>query len=365
MASGNKKTIIRILLIGFSVLIFFVFAFAIFVYAKLDKMYLDEKTELNLESYLEETETLVPDDSYTPLPTIDRNSLQTPFVSIEPKTNEDLGIINIAVFGMDNRYRYTIVGGRSDVNMILTIDTINQEVRLTSFIRDTLIYIDELEDYNRINAAIVYANGPSGAVECIEKEFSIDIDYYMVTNFVGMARIINAVGGVNMYITSGIASDCNKAIKEMNPLMGYSENANLIYRTGNIKLNGIQAVAYMRQRKREGGFARDDKQKDILLAVREKLQTLSFEKITELLDVVTSNVKTDMNPLELIEMTTYLYEYKDSDYTTLRIPLNGTYYVGWYNKMSVVHYEKEANIYPLYDFIYKGIYPYDESEETS
>ncbi|MEX1377031.1 MAG: LCP family protein [Eubacteriales bacterium] len=365
MGLGSKKTAIRVVLISFSIIIFLVFGFVIYIYLKLDNMYLDESKEMDLEQSIEDTETPIPDESYTPLPTIDRNSLQTPFVSIAPKTNEDLGIINIAVFGMDNRNRYTIVSGRSDVNMILTIDTKNQEVRLTSFIRDTLVYIEELEDYNRLNAAIVYAKGPTGAVECIENEFGIDIDYYMVTNFVGMARIINAVGGVNVYISSGIAADCADAIREMNPLMGYSTNSNLIYKTGNVNLNGIQAVAYMRQRKREGGFARDDKQKEVLLAVRDKLQTLSLEEINDLLNVVTDNVKTDMSPFQLVEITKYLFDYRGSDYTTIRMPLNDTYYVGWYKKMSVVHYEKDKNLYPLYDFIYKGIYPYEESDEPS
>ena len=130
----------------------------------------------------------------------------------------------------------------------------------------------------------MFADGPEGALQCIEQEFGLDIDHYMVTNFVGMARIIDAIGGADAYVTSAVAHDCNHCIYEMNPLMGYPQKANYITSFGNVHLSGIQAVAFMRQRKQDGGFARDDKQKEILLSLKESLGSLSIQEI----NVITS-----------------------------------------------------------------------------
>lgn len=364
MYRENKILLKRILLIAAAAIIVLLLASSIYVYSKLAKMQIsaDDFPEVTIEDVTEEP-TATPEVSYTPLPTADAQLFQTPAPTAVPETNEDFGVINIAVFGMDNRYKNTIIGGRSDVIMILTIDKNTNSVRLTSFIRDTLIYIEPLNDYNRINAAIVYADGPDGAVECIEQEFGIDIDNYMVTNFVGMARIIDAIGGAEAYVSSAVAKDCNYCIEEMNPLMGYSLKANMITKSGNIHLNGIQAVAFMRQRKRDGGFARDDKQKEILLCLKGKLSSLSIEEINNLLIVVSENVKTDMEPLELMQMTMYLYACKDGEYSTVRIPLDGTYKLAWYKKMSIVQYDKDKNLPQIYDYIYKGIDPYEETAD--
>lgn len=366
----SKKSLIRQILIAVAIILTFtLFAIGIYVYAMVSVMQIDSSAswELDIEEVIYATDTPSPEPeiSYTPLPTIDQSLLQTPAPSTAPETNENLGIINIAVFGMDNRYKYQIEGGRSDVNIILTIDTKNNEVRLTSIIRDTLIYVEDQNDYNRINAAIVYAQGPEGAVKCIEQEFGINIDHYMITNFVGMTKIIDAVGGVDVYFPSRIRQHTNQSINEMNPLMGYAENSNLIYSTGNIHLNGIQAVAFMRQRKDEGGFSRDDKQKEVLMNIRTKLQSLNIQQVNELLTVVSKNIKTDMQPLELVEMTMYLYACKDSEYSALRIPLEGTYKLAWYNGMSIVQYDKTNNIPQLYDFIYNGIDPYTIEDDPS
>ncbi len=364
MYREDRIKIKHILLIAAGAIVVLLLSGAIYVYSMLSRMHIStvEPLQETIEEYTDEP-TIIPAVSYTPLPTIDEQLLQTPAPTAEPETNEDYGVINIAVFGMDNRYKYTIIGGRSDVIMILTIDKKNNSVRLTSFIRDTLIYIEPLSDYNRINAAIVYADGPDGAVECIEQEFGIDIDHYMVTNFVGMARIIDAIGGAEAYVSSAVAKDCNYCIEEMNPLMGYSAKANFITSYGNIHLSGIQAVAFMRQRKHDGGFARDDKQKEILMCLKDSLSSLSIDEINSLLTVVSENVKTDMQPLELLQMTMYLYACKDGEYSAIRMPLDGTYKLAWYKKMSIVQYDKEQNVPQLYDFIYNGIYPYDTQDE--
>lgn len=350
----SKKTFQNILISLCVFLVALLVFCAIYAYTLLDNMQLDASpTPMDTPT----TPTYTPLITPIPLPTVDADNLITPEPSKEPQNNDDFGIINIAVFGMDNRYKHTIEGGRSDVNIILTIDKRKNEIRLTSIMRDTLIYVDARNDFNRINAALVYEDSPEAAVECIEKEFDIDIDHYMITSFVGMAKIIDAIGGVNINITKSQAKEANILVEKMNPLLKYKKGSHHISSSGNIRLSGIQAVAYMRLRKSEGGFARDTKQKEVLLAARESLSDISLEKANKLIISVSENVKTDMNPIKLLEITMYLYACRDGNYTTIRIPLDNTYNFKRYKGMAVIQYDKDTNLPQLHDFIYDGIAP--------
>ena len=271
------------------------------------------------------------------------------------KNNEDYGITNIMVFGMDNRYKKTILGGRSDVNIVLTLDPDNNEVRMTSIMRDTLIYIPSKEDYNRVNTAIVYEDGPEGAIKAIEDEFLIDIDHYVITSFRGMINIIDSIGGVDVSLSQNEVWDMNGLIQEMNLLFGNKSTSNFVQSPGSRHLNGIQAVAYMRIRKTDGVFMRDARQKEVLASARENLSQMSLGEIDTALKTVSEWVKTDLEPLEFIGLAKKLYDLRNGTYKASRVPYDGLYESVSYKSMAVIQYDKEATLAKMHDFIYKGI----------
>ena len=99
------------------------------------------------------------------------------------------GILDILLVGVDSRNseRFT---GRSDVLMVLRIDTNTKEIKLASFMRDTLVQIDG-HDKNRINTAYHFGSIEL-AFDTMEQNFGILPEYYVVVNFYGMEDIINA-----------------------------------------------------------------------------------------------------------------------------------------------------------------------------
>ena len=290
------------------------------------------------------------------IPTINPDTLVTPQPTVEPKTNEEYGIINIMVFGVDNRSRNSF-SGRSDVNILLTLDTKNNEVRMTSIMRDTLIYIPAKEDFNRINAAIVYENGPEGAVVAIEQEFGIDIDHFIVSSFHGVQQIIDALGGITMTVSMSEVWQMNGLIQEMNLLWGHRRDDYLMYRSGEQVINGIQTVAYARIRKDDGVFKRNERQLEVLAAAREKLSGITLGELDTLLNTVTEWVKTDMEPLELISVANELYKLRTAGYKTIRVPFDDHYETARYNGMAIIQYDKEYTIDKMHDFVYRGIEP--------
>ena len=76
----------------------------------------------------------------------------TPGITASPTpTATPDGITNILIIGCDSKKMGAFDNARSDVNMILTIDEVNNEIKLTSFARDIMVYYDFLTGTDRNN----------------------------------------------------------------------------------------------------------------------------------------------------------------------------------------------------------------------
>jgi len=335
-------------IIAISVFILSVIILGIYIYSMLNRMKYNPEEEIPVV-----TETPEPLPTYAePTPTME----PTPTPDLTPKSNEEYGVINIMIFGVDNRYKNSY-SGRSDVNIVLTLDTVNKEVRMTSILRDTLIYLPAQQDYNRINAAIVYEEGPDGAVAAIEDAFRIDIDHYMITSFRKVAKIIDAVGGVNVYLTQNETWALNGLLQEMNLLYGYAREKDMLSATGNVHLTGLQAVAYMRIRHIDSDNERANRQMEVFKNMKERLKDADLKAFNNLMDTVTSNVKTDMEPLKLLEVAKVLYDLRNGGFRTAQAPFEGYYEQTYYHDMSVFKVNSEKTNELLHNFIYEGIDP--------
>jgi anionic cell wall polymer biosynthesis LytR-Cps2A-Psr (LCP) family protein len=74
--------------------------------------------------------------------------------------------------------------------MILSIDSRNDKVKITSVMRDSFVPIGD--SYGKINSAYS-KGGPTLAVRTLNTIFGLDIRDYATVNFFGMEDIIDAV----------------------------------------------------------------------------------------------------------------------------------------------------------------------------
>lgn len=75
----------------------------------------------------------------------------------EAKYDEEHGIINVLLIGVDSRNRYE--DARTDSIILATLDLNNKKIKLTSFMRDMYVPIPNHES-NRINAAFFLEDLP-------------------------------------------------------------------------------------------------------------------------------------------------------------------------------------------------------------
>jgi LCP family protein required for cell wall assembly len=239
---------------------------------------------------------------------------------------DDLGVDAVAagepsnylVVGSDSRAEtgdeFGDVGGqRSDTIMVLRLDPETKAASVLSIPRDLLVTIAGSGETARINSA--YSISRQALIDTLRANFGIEINHYIEVDFGGFQELVDAVGGVPLYLDRAIKDDHSGLFQ-----------SNL----GCVTLNGEQALAFARSRHLQvmtpDGWSNEDPYADlgriqrqqvfIRRAVVTALGTVKSNplKVREFLDIATDNVGIDAetDPLGLVD------EFKDFDVNNLK-----------------------------------------------
>ena len=200
---------------------------------------------------------------------------------------------NIALFGVDNRSNGNYESGNSDSIMICSINNTTKEVKLVSIYRDTCLDVDGDETFRKCNYAYNHG-GPQEAIEMLNRNLDLNIQKYVSVDFYALAEAVDALGGIELDITSEEAS-------YMNGVGGYIALPSEITgrRSGNVStgvqtVDGGQAVAYCRIRYTAGGdFGRAERQRTVLQQMVAKLNGASLGELNDLINAVFDDIGTN------------------------------------------------------------------------
>ena len=202
--------------------------------------------------------------------------------------------VNILVVGTDSRSGASgelgagdedeVPGLRNDSTMVIHVSADRSRVQIVSIPRDTLVdipsckhrdgTISEPTSDDMFNNAMVYGADGGDAPEdigpgiacvksTVEKLSDMTIDAFMVVDFAGFVRMIDALGGVWFNIPERIDDD----------------SAQLYIDAGCWKLSGTHALAYMRSRKAQGDgsdISRIGRQQQLISAMLRELQAKDY-----------------------------------------------------------------------------------------
>ena len=191
----------------------------------------------------------------------------------------------IMLLGVDNRKDDV---GRSDTLMILNLS--KDGASLLTIPRDTLVYI-ERHGYQKINAAYAYG-GAKLARETVEDFLGIDVDYFVTINKSRFAEVIDAMGGVDIYVE-----------RDMHYEDPWDDDGGLYIdlKQGTQHLDGRTAIKFVRFRDSEGDVGRVRRQQAFMRACADKLSEPSMLiKIPELLSVAVKAIDTDLNSGDML-----------------------------------------------------------------
>lgn len=198
---------------------------------------------------------------------------------------------NIYISGMDFDGTIDSKKGRSDVNMVVTVNPRNHRVLMTSIPRD---YEIKLVDHDNAKDKLTHTGmyGVDTGISSIENLLDIKINYYLKLNFSTVQVLIDAIGGI----------DVNSEV-EFETLYEHDPTGRHHFNKGINHLDGGLALAFARERQsfEKGDNQRIRNQQLVLDAVIEKMtssRTL-LGKYNKILSVLGDYIRTNMSEDEI------------------------------------------------------------------
>ena len=201
-------------------------------------------------------------------------------------------VINVLLIGLDSADALE-KGGRSDTLILVSINKKTEKINMTSLFRDTWTYMDirGTERYGKINSSYFYG-GPTALIDTVEKDFKIDIDYYVAVDFSSFTDIINALGGLTIDVEQYEAEYIRRTSNDHKEFP-YGKN---------VRLNGWEALVYARIRKSDSDndVSRTRRQRKVIMALMDSARGASFSQLSNAVETLFRYVKTDLSKMEIL-----------------------------------------------------------------
>ncbi len=215
-------------------------------------------------------------------------------------------IINIALFGLDSYSKKTTnltqaLSGRSDTMIVVSINTIDNTIKMTSILRDSWVPMLDRKGnptHNKINASYSFG-GAQNAIRTINTNFGLNITDYVTVNMHQVANIIDIMGGLDIEITE-------MERQRINHLANHDGfNAGYVNKTGLVHLNGVQAMSYSRIRN-DSEETRVLRQQKVIGMLFEKAKALSVSEYPTVLNTMLSTIETSLSYDEIFKFAPML-----------------------------------------------------------
>lgn len=244
---------------------------------------------------------------------------------------KESGIVNIAFFGLDTSNPDE--ASRSDTIMIVSIDNKDNEVKVTSLMRDMYVRIPGKNE-NRINAAYAFG-GPQLALKTINSDFDLDIKNYVKVDFSGMEKLVDKLGGVEIDVKADEAPSC------------------YVSKPGMQTLNGSQALAYSRIRHvGNADYERTERQRKVLNVLFKKIKSQGIFKIPGIISTILPYVKTNLPSADILKLTLQAVKFNAENIKQYRLPVDGYFKSRKIRGMDVLVPDMDKNTELLHAFIY-------------
>ena len=207
------------------------------------------------------------------------------------------GRTNILVLGVDSREPGSDLG-RSDTMILTTFVPRDSYLGMLSIPRDLWVAIPNYGE-NRINAAHFFAeadlpgSGPGAAMQTVDENFDVGVDYYVRIRFDGFLDLVDLIGGVDVELPIAMSG----------------------YPAGTHHFDSLDALAFVRDRSGSDDFYRMERAQIFLTALwKRMLDPTVMRQLPEIIPVL----------LELVDTNIPIYKWPYLAFTLLRVGPEGT-----------------------------------------
>jgi polyisoprenyl-teichoic acid--peptidoglycan teichoic acid transferase len=199
--------------------------------------------------------------------------------------------------------------GLSDTMLLVRFDPNGDKLSVLSIPRDTKVYLDGHGE-RKINHANNYGGPALTASTVSDLLGGVEVDRYIRVNVQGVEKLIDALGGVNVFVPKDMKYN------------DFSQHLYIDLKKGQQHLDGEKTVQFLRYRYDDlGDISRVQRQQVLMRAVVEQaLKPGTIVKIPKILDVIKSHLDTNLTVKELMALSNFASHTQRSDVQMMMLP---------------------------------------------
>ncbi|MGL5082286.1 MAG: LCP family protein [Microcoleaceae cyanobacterium] len=223
--------------------------------------------------------------------------------------------------------------GLADTMLLVRFEPTQDKLKVLSIPRDTRTYIEgkgmaKINDANRSGGPALSAKATS------ELLGGVGIDRYVRVNVQGVEKLIDALGGLEIYVPKD---------------MKYTDESQHLYidlKQGKQRLNGSQVLQFLRFRQDSlGDIGRVQRQQMLMRAFMEQaIDVETISRLPKLVSIIQSHIDTNLSLEELVALVSFATEVNREDAEMLMIPgkfsepgeYNASYWLPDYNRLDTM-----------------------------
>jgi LCP family protein required for cell wall assembly len=212
--------------------------------------------------------------------------------SPSPSAPAQTGAFTILLLGSDDDSKFPGDHVLTQSVILVRIVPTTHSVTMLSIPRDLWIPLST-GGSGKMDYAYSYG-GAGAAVATVQQDFGVHIDGYIWVGLLGLIRVIDAIGGIDIVTSNPVLDDYYPLDINTSSPWGYARIAVL---GGPQHLDGAHALQYVRSRHNDiqSDFGRSRRQQQVLLAIRQKAKQLSPSDIPVLAAAIGTEIKTSIS----------------------------------------------------------------------
>jgi LCP family protein required for cell wall assembly len=221
-------------------------------------------------------------------------------ISIEDGSGR-INFLLVGIYGAD----YAKGGLLTDAILVASLDHETGRAAMISIPRDLYVQIPEVGGHWKINAAYAigerrFGRGLELAMETVSRTVGIPIHYGVRIDLSGLEILVDALGGLDVHVQRDFAG---------------GEHEPIAVQKGVRHMDSESVLLYVQSRKTTNDFDRSRRQREVLMAIKDRLSSMNNPLVLlDTLDITSRHVRTTLTSQEI---KTLLYRYAGTDFENL------------------------------------------------
>jgi LCP family protein required for cell wall assembly len=224
--------------------------------------------------------------SPTPSPSLETNASPSPSAAARTP-----GAFTVLLLGSDDDSKFSADHVLTQSMILVRVIPSTKQVVMLSIPRDLNVPFWR-GGSGKIDGAYSYGQA-GGAIATVQQDFGVHIDEYIWIGLLGLIKLIDAIGGIDVVTSSPVIDDLYPGDVFSSDPYGYERVAVL---AGPQHMSGISAMQYVRSRHNDlqSDIGRSKRQQQVLLAIRKKAKQVSTSDVPAIASALGGEIKTSI-----------------------------------------------------------------------